>query len=343
MLQSFLNRVATHQVLGRDPLFHRFFEPGAWADVLFSQKLGGSNKQQSQQQPPISPVSTSAVLPMSLKKLKNPDLKFLDLEQYALKLVERFAFLERDSKRYGKHLSDLSEVHGELGAIINAFSLHETKNLTLGEGIESVGQIMDSSFQATASLASDLESAWTDHVHEYHQLAVSLQYVLKTRHAKHMHYEDLGDQLDNKRIYLSNLERDPSAPNGGYVSPISTSAKSSSNPITGLGKMMINGIGTIGDKIHSVMDSNPESTRRAQAAKCRDMISQLEKARAVAHDDLGKFTELVLQDIERFHERKKQDVKVLLLAFAKLQLVWVQKNIRALEQAEKSVGMIRSS
>ena len=30
MLQSFLNRVATHEVLSSEHLFHRFLEPGAW-------------------------------------------------------------------------------------------------------------------------------------------------------------------------------------------------------------------------------------------------------------------------------------------------------------------------
>ncbi len=91
---------------------------------------------------------------------------------------------------------------------------------------------------------------------------------MKARHQLHLRYEDLGDQLDSKRIYMSNLERDPG-------SPQVQSPSSSSNPILGLGKMMIGGIGAIGDKLHNMMDSNPELTRRTQIAKLRETIAQV--------------------------------------------------------------------
>lgn len=47
---------------------------------------------------------------------------------------------------------ELSGIDSELGAIFNAFSLHETENSSLAAGIENVGQVMDASHLDSKSL-----------------------------------------------------------------------------------------------------------------------------------------------------------------------------------------------
>jgi hypothetical protein len=82
--------------------------------------------------------------------------------------------------------------------------------------------------------------------------------LLHRRHEKHAHWEDLGEQLDDKRVTLSNLEKNPRSsrpsPSGG-----------------GIGKIM----GNIGDKIQQMMDSDPEMTRRSNIARLKDVIGQV--------------------------------------------------------------------
>jgi hypothetical protein len=66
---------------------------------LFSQKI---TKKDVVTTPTSPSPSASTVLPLSLKKLKNPDLKFLDHETHAEKFGERINFVEKNSKKLCK-------------------------------------------------------------------------------------------------------------------------------------------------------------------------------------------------------------------------------------------------
>lgn len=46
----------------------------------------------------------------------------------------------------------MNALYSELGAVFNAFSLHETAHPPLATGIEKVGQAMDSSYLASNAL-----------------------------------------------------------------------------------------------------------------------------------------------------------------------------------------------
>lgn len=81
--------------------------------------------------------------------------------------------------------------------------------------------------------------------------------LLRKRHLKHAQLEDLGDQLDDKRVQLVNLER-------GSQTLVSGG--------TGF-------FGQLGDKLHQLVDQDPDATRRMNIARVKDAISTLEKAR----------------------------------------------------------------
>jgi hypothetical protein len=90
----------------------------------------------------------------SSKRLKNPDLKFLELEHSNDKLSMRSETAKKDTKRIVKRFGELSAVYAELGMVFNAFSLHETGHEHLARGIEKLGQAMDSAHLTTNSFVS---------------------------------------------------------------------------------------------------------------------------------------------------------------------------------------------
>lgn len=330
MLQSFLNRIAAHELLCAEHVFHRFLEPGAWvllcemkdswmkADVLFSQsidkkeRIGEDNIHTSTSFGTSSiPVPTTTMLGVT-RKLKNPDSKFLDCERFIANFDEQIQAIERSSRKISKKTDELAGTYGELGAVFNAFSLHENNSQLLANAIEKVGQAMDSTYLSTNSMVfpipfhsaesmfmqlRDVGEKYLEPVHEhlqfvdsvkvsfrlawfsnYSHLICPLQSVLKNRLQKHLLYEDLGDQLESKRFQLNNIDHQPSSGN---------SASSPSNPLSpaaptfpeqrssGIGGGIGKMMGKLGGKIQNMIDNDPEMTRRKQSARLRDTITQV--------------------------------------------------------------------
>jgi sorting nexin-4 len=143
MLVSFLNKCLRHEILSRDSLFHRFLEVGEWVDVLYSTQTP-ARKERS---------LTANVGPA--KKLRNPDLKFIEHEQINTDLLAHWSDMEKVSKRLKKKFGELAGIYGELGALLNAFSLNETTSTSsLRHIIERTGQAADSTHLATESFVS---------------------------------------------------------------------------------------------------------------------------------------------------------------------------------------------
>ena len=134
----------------------------------------------------------------------------------------------------------------------------------------------------------------------------------------------MGAQIDAKRIYLSGLEKDPA-----IAESVKQQQEQQQSGTVGLGRLVKNSLQSLGDKIHQVIDSDPEATRRSQIAKTRDQIMQLEKSRDEAHAELGRFSEAVSREMESFRQQKDRDLTWLPQSFAQ----WLRKNIVALEDA----------
>jgi hypothetical protein len=170
-LQMFLNRIMQHPILSMEHLFHRFLEPGNWSDVLCSQNISSKKGPES-----TSPKLTALV---GQKKLRNPDLKFLEHEQYAQSLFNALSYVEKDHKKICKQMATVTELYSELGSVFNAFSLHETANPIVTRGIEEVGQAYDGTFLATKAFLSEMDEKLADHLHEYAQFAEELKVRLR--------------------------------------------------------------------------------------------------------------------------------------------------------------------
>lgn len=76
----------------------------------------------------------------------------------------------------------------------------------------------------------------------------------------------------------------------------------------------IPGISKLNNAIHSIVDSDPEVTRRNNIGKTREQISQLEIALAAAKEDVELVSDSVKKDLERFQRTKEEDIKQMMVS-----------------------------
>lgn len=76
----------------------------------------------------------------------------------------------------------------------------------------------------------------------------------------------------------------------------------------------ISGISKLNSAIHSIVDSDPETTRRHNIGKTREQISQLEEALAASKEDVELVSESVKRDLLRFQHMKEEDLKAMMVS-----------------------------
>jgi hypothetical protein len=77
----------------------------------------------------------------------------------------------------------------------------------------------------------------------------------------------------------------------------------------------IPGISKLNNAIHSIVDNDPETTRRNNIGKTREQISQLEYALAAAKEDVALVSESVKQDLLRYQGQKEEDLKKMMVSW----------------------------
>ncbi|KAG0003418.1 Sorting nexin, cytoplasm-to-vacuole targeting pathway/endosomal sorting [Entomortierella chlamydospora] len=232
MLQKFLNRLAKHEILSYEHIFHRFLEPDAsWSELMhcppistlpknpMSATLTASasavshSRSASVPQSPTSPFQSSPGAPTNAGQpapppLRQPDPRFIDSEVFTQKFSNQLSgSMDRSQKKVVRKLGEIASDKSELGATLNGFSLSEYACVPLSNAIERVGQAVDSSFMATTELMQALEVNVNEPMQEYIQYANIIKAILKFRHQKHLLSESTADQLESKRNNLENLER----------------------------------------------------------------------------------------------------------------------------------------
>ncbi|KAF8922780.1 Sorting nexin, cytoplasm-to-vacuole targeting pathway/endosomal sorting, partial [Dissophora ornata] len=230
MLQKFLNRLAKHEILSYEHVFHRFLEPGvSWSELMhcppistlpknpLNATLTASSSSASLTRSASVPPSPSpsfqtspglansgqsgagAAAAVAPPPLRQPDPRFIDSEVFTQKFSNQLSgSMDRSQKKVVRKLG---------GATLNGFSLSESGSPPLANAIETVGQAIDSSFIATTALMQALEINVNEPMQEYIQYANIIKTILKFRHQKHIQSESTADQLESKRNSLDNLER----------------------------------------------------------------------------------------------------------------------------------------
>ncbi|KAF9905671.1 Sorting nexin, cytoplasm-to-vacuole targeting pathway/endosomal sorting, partial [Lobosporangium transversale] len=226
MLQKFLNRLAKHEILSYEHIFHRFLEPDvAWAELMHCPPIttlpknplnatltassSSLSRPNSAHQPsPTSETNNSGQAAVAPSTLKQPDPRFIDSEVFTQKFANQLSgSMDRSQKKVVRKLGEIASDNSDLGATLNGFSLNENSYPPLSNAIERLGQAVDSSFMATTELMQALEVNVNEPLQEYIQYANIIKGILKFRHQKHIQSENTADLLESKRSSLENLER----------------------------------------------------------------------------------------------------------------------------------------
>ncbi|KAG0322275.1 Sorting nexin, cytoplasm-to-vacuole targeting pathway/endosomal sorting [Linnemannia gamsii] len=236
MLQKFLNRLAKHEILSYEHVFHRFLETGvSWTELMHCPPISTLPKnplnatltassssanllRQGYDQPP-SPSASSQSSPgpagssghpggVPPQILREPNPRFIDSEIFTQKFSNQLSgSMDRSQKKVVRKLGEIANDNSDLGATLNGFSLNESDCVPLANAIEKIGQAVDSSFMATTALMQALEINVNEPMQEYVQYASIIKAILKFRHQKHIQSESTADQLESKRSNLENLEQ----------------------------------------------------------------------------------------------------------------------------------------
>ncbi|KAI8138270.1 hypothetical protein BJV82DRAFT_717501 [Fennellomyces sp. T-0311] len=217
MLQTFLNRVASHPELGRDHVFHRFLESGvAWSDVLHSPPLSQLpknplqmvvSKESNMQAHKYNTVLSSNLIPIpsATYVLKNPDPRFEESEKFTFRIANYMSNnLDKSQRKVIRRLGELANDYAELGAVYNGFSLNESG--AVANAIEKIGQAVDASYTESAQMVTSLEGEFAEPIQEHSQFAHIVKQVLRFRHLKHAQMEMIEGSLENKKDNLENLQ-----------------------------------------------------------------------------------------------------------------------------------------
>ncbi|KAF7308683.1 Sorting nexin-41 [Mycena chlorophos] len=373
MLQTFLNRIARHPILSNDHVFHRFLDGEvSWNEVLNSPPISllPKNILKAPSHNPTdqnaSPAYAALPNPSAAHPLRHPDQRFMDSEAFTIKFANHVSGpMEKVTRRTLKRWADQAQDHADLGAALNAFSLHETGELS--SAVEKTGQAIDATYISTTKLLQELEQNWAEPLHEYTQFASIIKKLLAYRHQKHVQYEMTQDSLESKREQLDELEKsereaqrlaqalgrgrvasDPSAPSQEQdgESPAQDQAQSAylpPHPGPSPSRRRAPGMGflnALSYTLHGMMDVDPETARRNGITKSRENISQLEDALHLAAQDLKYSSSTIQADLDRFQRQKVADLREMAISMARSHRDWCKKNLEAWEEAKREIEKI---
>ncbi|KXS20355.1 hypothetical protein M427DRAFT_107957 [Gonapodya prolifera JEL478] len=337
MLQTFLNRVAKHSLLCAEHMFHRFLEPGSWQEVLTSTLIPASS-------------SKSALQKLTEKsRVRIPDPHWTNSERYTANYSDAISIAYRANKRVLSDLSALASSLSDLGATYNAWSLHET---ALALACEKVGQACESQQRAVGTLQATLEEGFTEPLQEQGEFAHTVAKVLKWRKDRQVDLENVVEQLESKRVELGRLEKNEteaqrlqSALNyhgvGGGNGSNADRSDGLERPAPPLPHPPPPPRPTsILATLNSLIDNDPEATRRSSIARLRDKIIQLEEARRTKSDEVEVSGVAVQADLDRYQREKLKDLARMMAAYGRAWRDYARRGAQAWEEAAAEVSKI---
>ena len=102
-------------------------------------------------------------------------------------------------------------------------------------------------------------------------------------------------------------------------------------------------LGALSSTFHSVMDVDPETTRRNTISRLKDNCAQLEEALELTEKDLRYATLAIQSDLDRFQRQKVKDLREMALNFAKVHREFCRVNLESWKEAKEEVGKVTES
>lgn len=188
-LETFLQRVAAHDEVCQDHLFHTFLLQGEnWKDSIMG--TGFQAKQDSR----IKNLNASF-------RLKKPDKRFEGLKIYAQELRNNISAILKIRAKLAGTLYGIHKIHGNYGRVFSEWSGIEKE---MGDGLQSAGHFMDAYKDYIDDFMNEEEQI-SDQLKEYIYFADSLKAVCRKQEVMQYELERSEDLLSSKRLQRDQL------------------------------------------------------------------------------------------------------------------------------------------
>ncbi|KAL9537747.1 hypothetical protein MBANPS3_011501 [Mucor bainieri] len=165
----------------------------------------------------------------------------------------------------------------------------------------------------------------------------TVQYPIKTSHTAAMDavVDPQEDNIDTESIedgfsaivkIDDVVEPESATPSVNYPTNASASVLRASKHQTKKWSSPRKLFSAVTDTIHGMMDADPGQTRRNQISKLKETIEQLEQARITSRQELKDMTTTIQQDLDRLQVQKEAEIRHMLIAFAKIHVVYCEQN-----------------
>ncbi|PWN42358.1 hypothetical protein IE81DRAFT_323510 [Ceraceosorus guamensis] len=101
-------------------------------------------------------------------------------------------------------------------------------------------------------------------------------------------------------------------------------------------------LGALSHTLNSVLDVDPESTRRSNISKLRSSIAELDEALSLTADDLRFATSAIQQSLDGFQRDKVNDLRRMFISYAKFHREFCRVNRQNWEEAKKQIDSVQA-
>ncbi|ORX58453.1 hypothetical protein BCR36DRAFT_317831 [Piromyces finnis] len=269
MLQTFLNRLRNHPVFSCMHIVHLFIQPGAqWSSKqdIIEIKEGTDKIVSCIDEPRLAIIKDKLTL--------------------CLKYITAMYNIQSEAC---KNLQELSILYSNSGEIYNCWSMEREPYAPILDQFRKAGEAFYAKLQ---SILQTMDNYIVDILVQYIRYVEIAFGVCKAYRNKYLRFQQISQQLDNKRNYLKHME------NGNAHEP-------SAEPTGGIG--IENNILRFKSTINSFIDNDPVITHQKNITNTKDIIGQLEQDQESQLRLLAIASLQVDTDIQRFEKERKDD------------------------------------
>ncbi|KAL9968392.1 hypothetical protein ACROYT_G026762 [Oculina patagonica] len=299
-LESFLLRCAAHPQISQDLSFISFFnQEEGWKEAV------NATNYQSKVDSRLKSWSAS---------VKEPERKFEDMKHYADNLGSNVAAMIKVRQRIADIIFSIHKQHATYGKVFSEWSSLENE---MGDGLQKSGHYMDRFAASVDEALSEDEMAFSEPLKEYLHFADVLKGVSHKQLLRQYDMEKAEETLTNKKTQKDDLSAQKQAIESGQTPP-----KTGGFSFKGLSSMIF------GAETPEVLETKINNLE--------EQITDAEDNVKTTKEDLRVFNEEALKDYERFRKQEVRDLKEVLAAHIKTQMILCKLGISAWQDMKET-------
>jgi hypothetical protein len=232
-------------------------------------------------------------------------------EDFTLNFTGHITHTHKLHRRITKHLQEIGDIHSEMGGIYNTWSLSESP--LVSSLIEKTGEAYDALSVCHGRVNRIMEHDITETLKQYVLYGSVVDQLLKWRNRRQVEAENIETSIDQKKLKIAKLELAENEANrlNAVIDYESSSTVRQAAGIMG--------------KINSLIDKDPEQTRRNNLVKLKEQLIDLEKTIVQKQQDVQLANVEIQADLDRFQIQKIRDFKQFWIDYARFMKLYHAK------------------